>query len=310
MEQVNNSVKEALFSTTAKKSEKLRIEPVFVSVCQEVNSGDNCPEKTEDRFRIILLKKGSFLSEINGKNIHILSPGVICLNEKDSLKFPCNSKSECQTFFFNPRFLNKNLNFQNIREKGMGVESEVLENRMLIRTFTESEEKGFYRHLSPENFNRICELMENSRNQLENQETGWWPCKTRSFLMELLFLLAQIFETTGKSEEIVRPVSQDFKPILDYINREYSSKITLATLCAEFGTNRTSLNKKFKEETGLSAIAYLINLRLRIAFAMLQDTDLPVSEISERTGFADSTHFERLFKKQYSLLPVDVRKKR
>ena len=309
MEQTDITDKKPPFSTTAKKSEKLRIEPVFVSAGTSITCENSCPEETAERFRIMLFKKGSFLAEINRKNVHILSPGVVCLNEKDSLKIPCNAGIQCQTFYFNPRFLNKKLNFQNIREKGMDVESEVLENRMLIRTFTDNELNGFYRHLSPENSKRICELMENSRSQLENQETGWWPCKTRSFLTELLFLLVQIFETAGKTEKIDTPVSPEFKPILDYINREYSSKITLATLCAEFGTNRTSLNKQFKEETGMSAIAYLINLRLRIAFAMLQDTDLPVSEISERTGFSDSTHFERLFKKQYSLLPVEIRKK-
>jgi len=296
------------YSTTAKKSEKLRIEPVFVSGVDKLN--DDFTENTDERFRIILFSKGTFISQINGKSVRIISPGIVCLNENDHIKIDIGTELEYRTFYFSPRFLNKKLNFQNIRESGMDAESEVIENRMILKTFLNNEKSGYFRYLSPENHNKINHLLDSCQEQLEKQETGWWPCKTRSYLTELLFFLVQIYESSSTEQNSEAAVSQDFKAVLEYINRLYNTKITLESLCAEFGTNRTSLNKRFNEETGMSAIAYVINLRLRIAFSMLQDTDLPVNEISDRTGFSDSTHFERLFKKNYKMLPADVRKKK
>ena len=57
----------------------------------------------------------------------------------------------------------------------------------------------------------------------------------------------------------------------------------------------------------MTAIQYLIDLRLTIARSLLKDTDLPVERIAEQTGFADSTHLERLFKQKYQKTPGEVR---
>jgi len=124
-----------------------------------------------------------------------------------------------------------------------------------------------------------------------------------------LFFAAQIFELKQNENKEVTlfAVSAELKPILDYIARSYDKKITLDALSAEFGTNRTDLNKLFKKETGMTAIKYLIDLRLRIARSLLKDTDLPVERIAEQTGFADSTHLERLFKQKYQMAPGEVR---
>lgn len=296
------------YSTTA-KNKKERVEPVFVS---DVLTGKELDEKINDRFRIILFTDGSFPAEINNKYLQIISPSVVCLSENDAIKidFKDLESFKCRVFFFNPRFLNKKLNFKNIRQQGMDAESEVIENRMLLKSFINSEKLNYCRYIKPEDNQRILELMNKSKFQLEEQDSGWWPCKTRSFLTEILFFIAQLFELRQdyKNQDIFKPVSPSFKPILDYIARFYNKKITLESLCCEFGTNRTDLNKRFNEETGMSAISYIIDLRLRVAYSLLKDTDLPVSIIAEQTGFSDTTHFERQFKQKYESTPLEVRK--
>jgi len=44
-----------------------------------------------------------------------------------------------------------------------------------------------------------------------------------------------------------------------------------------------------------------------MASVMLKDTLLPVSEVMERVGFNDSTHFSRTFKKYMGLSPSEFR---
>ncbi|MBQ7159942.1 MAG: helix-turn-helix transcriptional regulator [Treponema sp.] len=296
------------YSTTAINSTKLRIEPVFVS---EKISGKELDEHVSDRFRIILFTEGKITAEINDEHVQIISPAVMCLNEKDRIKIADAEKTQvkCREFLFNPRFLNKKLNFENIQIKGPEAESEVIENRMLLKTHINSRELNYFRYINPEDSQHISDLMEKAYFQLTEQDSGWWPCKTRSFLTEILFFDAQLFELKQNENKEVTPFSagSEIKPILDYIARSYDKKITLDTLSAEFGTNRTDLNKLFKQKTGMTAIKYVIDLRLRIARSLLKDTDLPVERIAEQTGFADSTHLERLFKQKYQMSPGEVR---
>ena len=296
------------YSTTAIKSEKLRIEPVFVT---EEISGNEIDENVSDRFRIILFTEGKFTAEINDSPAQIISPTIMSLNEKDKMKITDVGQTSIKgrIFLFNPKFLNKKLNFENIRVRGAEAESEVIENRMILKPFINSRELNYFRYINPEDSAHISDLMEKAHFQLTQQDSGWWPCKTRSFLTEILFFVAQIFELKQNENKEVTSfaVSAELKPILDYIARSYDKKITLDVLSAEFGTNRTDLNKLFKKETGMTAIKYLIDLRLRIARSLLKDTDLPVERIAEQTGFADSTHLERLFKQKYQMSPGEAR---
>jgi YesN/AraC family two-component response regulator len=88
----------------------------------------------------------------------------------------------------------------------------------------------------------------------------------------------------------------------------YSRKITIEELTKEFHTNRNTLSKKFKAETGLSVIDYISKLRIKAACMLLRDTSLPVSEIMQRVGFIDVSYWGRVFKSVSGLSPSDYRK--
>lgn len=49
-------------------------------------------------------------------------------------------------------------------------------------------------------------------------------------------------------------------------------------------------------------------MRLRRAADMLINTDLAIKEIASLTGWDDEYYFSRLFKKNYSLSPLQYRK--
>ncbi|HYH02853.1 MAG TPA: AraC family transcriptional regulator, partial [Bacillota bacterium] len=93
-----------------------------------------------------------------------------------------------------------------------------------------------------------------------------------------------------------------------YLTNHYSRKITIAELTKEFNLNRNSLYQEFQETTGLSLIAYLIRLRIKMASVLLAETSMPVAEIMERVGYTDLTHFGRAFKKITGFTPIDYRK--
>lgn len=298
------------FSTEAKNSEKRRIEPLKVIFHE---NGYSPQEPVKDRFRVLLIEKGSGICEIDGVIQPWVSPCLICLNE--SRRF-VSSLPDTYALYFHPAAIHKKLTMENIREKGTDAPPEVIENRLLLRAFIK-EPAVLLNQISPESEVRVRELLGSIRHELEEQETGWWPCRSRSYLAELLFLIAQLQDTAKQNILCGEPglipsgnetnISPEFKSVLDFIMRFYNTKISLDDIAREFGTNRTSLNKRFRAETGMTAISYLIDLRLRIASVMLINTDLSVAEITERVGIGDVSHFERLFRQKYRMTPRNYR---
>ena len=74
------------------------------------------------------------------------------------------------------------------------------------------------------------------------------------------------------------------------------------------GIPERTLKRRFKAATGLSLIEYLQNLRIEHGKALLESTDLPVEEISEKVGYSDTSFFRRLFRRLVGLNPVAYRR--
>lgn len=295
------------FSTISKQHTFNRIELMKIIIYKNSYCIE---EKLPERFRVILLKSGAGTMLINGKTIPYIAPALICLNEQALVGNL--SDADAEVFYFHPSALNRNLDFENIRSYSMDAAPEVIENRLLFRLFAYDTGTAIFNHLGPEVFLHVQQLFSSIKEQLDEQLDCWWPCRARSYLAELLFYLVKIDDISTKNKmkivgALSDTVSMDFKPVLDFLLRSYSEKLTLDDIAKEVGTNRTTLNAKFKKETGLSAIAWLIDFRLRIASTMLIDTELPVSEIAERIGMTDSCHFERLFRKKYAMTPKAYR---
>jgi AraC family L-rhamnose operon regulatory protein RhaS len=100
---------------------------------------------------------------------------------------------------------------------------------------------------------------------------------------------------------------QIISEIIAYLHNHYTDDLQISDLERQFALNRTTLAERFKEVTGQSVMSYLRNLRLRTAASLLQETKVPVSEICERVGFGDISHFGRVFKEEFSLTPKEYR---
>ena len=62
--------------------------------------------------------------------------------------------------------------------------------------------------------------------------------------------------------------------------------------------------KLFKDLTGMSFTAYLVNYRLEIAAKQLKETSSNIIDISTNCGFNNHSYFTRAFKKKYGTSPL------
>jgi len=95
--------------------------------------------------------------------------------------------------------------------------------------------------------------------------------------------------------------------IISYLQSNYTEDISNKLLGEKFGYHPNYLNSLFAEYTGKSLHRYLQDLRIMQALALLQDTDLSVSEISAKVGFRDFPHFSRAVKKKTGYPPSRFR---
>ena len=65
--------------------------------------------------------------------------------------------------------------------------------------------------------------------------------------------------------------------------------------------------KLFKDFTGISFNAYLVEYHLNLAAKQLVETDLKVIDIAENCGFHNHSYFTRAFRTRYGKTPVAYR---
>ncbi len=94
----------------------------------------------------------------------------------------------------------------------------------------------------------------------------------------------------------------EFKRILNYLTENHTHT-SLDDLAAHFGRSRSHISHLFKTNAGLSLRAFCNDLRLIDAKALLQSTDLSVSEVAYEVGFEDASYFIKLFREKYGVSP-------
>ena len=97
--------------------------------------------------------------------------------------------------------------------------------------------------------------------------------------------------------------------VASYIHAHYQDDLSLEGLAQQFGISSSYLSHRFKDVTGFSVTDYVQMTRIRNAQALLINTKIPITEISEPCGFNCFSQFNRVFRKHIGMSPSTYRKK-
>ena len=78
----------------------------------------------------------------------------------------------------------------------------------------------------------------------------------------------------------------------------------------DMAMSRSLLYKKIKLLTGHSVKTFILEIKFKRAVQLLTDTDLNISEISDRVGFTESRYFGTCFKKRFGMTPSEFIKEK
>lgn len=83
-----------------------------------------------------------------------------------------------------------------------------------------------------------------------------------------------------------------------YIENHLDDKSIIQNMCREFGMSRTKLYQKVNESLNTSIGKYILTKKISIAKKLLTETDLPIADIAEESGFNQYNYFCSVFKKE------------
>lgn len=94
-----------------------------------------------------------------------------------------------------------------------------------------------------------------------------------------------------------------------YIKENYMKKITLNDIANHVYLSKAYLSKIFKEETGITLVNYINELRIKKSKTLLKDHSLSLADIAALTGFDDQSYFSKVFKSITGISPGKYREK-
>lgn len=117
----------------------------------------------------------------------------------------------------------------------------------------------------------------------------------------------RVVEALYAQLEGLRRYSPTLLMVLSFINRNYTTDLSLSQLAEYAYTNASVLSSEFNDEVGMSLSEYVTGLRVLKAQELLRQTDMTVSQIAEASGFSGAKYFREIFKKQAGMSPQQYR---
>ncbi len=302
-----------------------RIVHIFVCQCEGI------PELINDKdtYKILALDEGTISFESGGLKKSVTAPAIFMLTDEE-VSFSPGKGVSTTTVFLKTTEVREEFTPERISSGEFETEfgRTIYQDYLLIKSFNKEPNKSntvLIPGLSA--YARILKIIRLMNHELTQQSDGYWPCRSRSYLIELLSFISYV--CAKPAAHVVNEKQDDVKAISDlcatyagandsisddmvseiiqYLSEHIGDKVSLEDIMKEFSINRNRLNELFIKETSMTCLNYFVKMKVNLAQIMLAETELQIAEISNRVGYADSNYFIKVFKKQTGVTPSKYR---
>lgn len=185
-------------------------------------------------------------------------------------------------------------------------EANSLYDKYLKSFLTHEKNVNYYEPKGSELNTRLTPLL---FSLIEHRRDSYTTCEylVKSNLFMIMYHLNQACISADKNEVLLQANYYKIKTALYHVQNSYAKNITVkeaATLC---GFSESHFMKLFKELTGMSFTAYLVNYRLELSAKQLLEMDQRIIDIAANCGFNNHSYFTRSFLRKYGLTPAKYR---
>ncbi len=176
-----------------------------------------------------------------------------------------------------------------------------------FQKFTLKQKELSVIELSEHEKNKFIELFENLL--AVDKHKKYSDDVIRALVSYLILKISELDDKSSKpSAQSENAVPTVVLKIIEYLNANYSDKITLDTLAEKFFISKGTLIYNFDKYMNCPPIDFLVNIRLAKAKEFLLNTTWGIEKIAEKCGFSSANYFGLIFKKKEKLSPMNYRK--
>jgi AraC family transcriptional regulator len=126
-----------------------------------------------------------------------------------------------------------------------------------------------------------------------------------SLVQTLTLHLLKNYSTANAVQENLNGGLSGYKlrRVTEFINANLEEDLSLAEIASVADLSQFHFSRAFRKTTGLTPQQYVMQQRIERAKELLSKDDLPLVEISLRSGFKNQSHFTALFRKFTKLTP-------
>ena len=150
---------------------------------------------------------------------------------------------------------------------------------------------------------QLIEIYEAKKDESESKITT--QVRTKIILLQFILRMWEngfIIENDKSGRNTVE------KEMISYIQQSFTGEISLKEFGEQFHLSEKYVSQYFKEHFHITLSKYVTYLRLEHAKQLLQNSDIPVTEVAMLSGYQNVSYFIRSFKKTYGVSPLKYRK--
>jgi signal transduction histidine kinase/DNA-binding LacI/PurR family transcriptional regulator/AraC-like DNA-binding protein/response regulator of citrate/malate metabolism len=121
-------------------------------------------------------------------------------------------------------------------------------------------------------------------------------------------VISQVEAALSHSKRLGTQASRGVRQAMAYIHEHYPEPLTRAALAEHVALTERYLTYCFRQELGITPMAYLSRYRVKRARFLLEQGDLNITEVAMAVGFSESSYFNRVFRQEVGVSPGAYRR--
>ena len=165
-----------------------------------------------------------------------------------------------------------------------------------------------FRHDDPDATPALSLVRETIR--LCRDEPDCYELRLRNTLSEIWILLYHANKVRHEPGKITKSTARDIRlrKMLLFIGEHYREPVSVANIAKAAEISERECYRLFRETLRQTPVAFVQRYRLQQAAAMLASDAGTITEIAGKVGFDSAAYFSKLFKREYGMTPVQMKK--
>lgn len=167
-----------------------------------------------------------------------------------------------------------------------------------------SARTGGINYIPAEKSERSASLLRLMQEEYDSDRSGQrFSLQLMLYQLLLEFLRAED-DTSHRSIESIHPT---VKGAQSYIREHLSEHPSVSDIAAAVSVTPNYLSSLFRKHMGIGISGYINTMRIEKTVKLLQNSNVPISEVSRISGFTSVSNFYRVFSEYYGISPLKMR---